>query len=344
MVVFPAPERPVNHTTLFDIRTPVVGRATIVPYFTPTGARTSYIERGQGGVVAPEGGSVPDVGAFLLGAPKSGTTWLAAALEQHPGICVSEPKEPNEVATHKGTFGRDSRSPDWERYASCFTGVGIKLDCSVHALACPEAPGRVLESWPDARFIVCLREPVGRTLSHWNMILDTEEDKQNGVDWAVFSDAWNDGRLRSDTLYGASLSRWYESFSADRFLLIDSSRMRTEPGVVLAEVEEHLGIVGFEFNLGEVRTSNTASDRRPLTWFGKLFKGLASIIPGIIKQPLVNSLQGRGINVYRMPVLSSQRKERIGPVESEMEQMKNDIQQDLIILKQLTGFETSDWD
>ena len=34
--------------------------------------------------MSPEGGSVPDVGAFLLGAPKSGTTWLAAALEQHP--------------------------------------------------------------------------------------------------------------------------------------------------------------------------------------------------------------------------------------------------------------------
>ena len=56
--------------------------------------------------------SVPNVGAFLLGAPKSGTTWLASALEQHPEICVSDPKEPNEVATHKGTFGRDAGEPN----------------------------------------------------------------------------------------------------------------------------------------------------------------------------------------------------------------------------------------
>ena len=47
---------------------------------------------------------VPEVGAFLLGAPKCGTTWLAEVLMQHPEICVSDPKEPNIVATHKGTF------------------------------------------------------------------------------------------------------------------------------------------------------------------------------------------------------------------------------------------------
>ena len=31
---------------------------------------------------------VPEVGAFLLGAPKCGTTWLAEVLTQHPEICV----------------------------------------------------------------------------------------------------------------------------------------------------------------------------------------------------------------------------------------------------------------
>ena len=76
-----------------------------------------------------EAQGIPDVGAFLLGAPKSGTTWLASALEQHPGICVSNPKEPNEVSTHKGTFDRDMELPDWGRYSSCFVGEGVKLDC-----------------------------------------------------------------------------------------------------------------------------------------------------------------------------------------------------------------------
>ena len=65
---------------------------------------------------------VPEVGAFLLGAPKCGTTWLAEILTQHPEICVSDPKEPNIVASHKGTFGRDDSEPDWVEYADCFNG------------------------------------------------------------------------------------------------------------------------------------------------------------------------------------------------------------------------------
>ena len=290
-----------------------------------------------------EGQGIPDVGAFLLGAPKSGTTWLAGALEQHPGICVSNPKEPNEIATHKGTFDRDDGLPDWERYSSCFYGEGVKLDCSVHALACPITPSRVLEWWPEARFIVCLREPVSRTISHWNMVLDTKEVAQYGADWESFGNAWQDERLRVDSLYGASLARWYDLFSGDRFLLIESSRMRSEPGVVLSEIVEHLGVAKFDFNLSSVHNANTAADRRPITLFGKVFKVVASVIPGIIKRPIVKSLQSRGINVYKMPVLSSQRKKREGPSESEMVQMREDIRQDLSVLTELTGFDISNW-
>ena len=200
--------------------------------------------------------SVPNVGAFLLGAPKSGTTWLASALEQHPEICVSDPKEPNEVATHKGTFGRDAGEPNWGRYATCFDGAGLRLDCSVHALACPVAPTRIAEHWPEARFVVCLREPRSRTISHWGMILDTEEDKENGADWVDFASAWRDERLRCDTLYGTSMGRWLEVFSRDRFLLIDSRRMREDAEAVLAEVQQHFGVRAHDFDLSSIHNSN----------------------------------------------------------------------------------------
>jgi len=286
---------------------------------------------------------MPDVGAFLLGAPKSGTTWLAGALEQHPGICVSNPKEPNEIASHKGTFDRDDRLPDWERYSSCFNGEGVKLDCSVHALACPLAPSRVLQWWPEARFIVCLREPVSRTISHWNMVLDTKEVTDYGVDWTVFGDAWQDERLSLETLYGASLSRWFNLFSDDRFLLIESSRMRNDPEAVLKEVVGHLGLPMFDFDLGSVHNANTAADRRPITLFGKVFKGIVAVIPGIIKRPIVKSLQGRGINVYKLPLLSRKRKEREVPSELDLAPLKADVLADLVVLEEVTGFDASTW-
>ena len=59
-----------------------------------------------------------------------------------------------------------------------FTGDGLRIDCSVHAMVCP-VPSRIANNWPDARLIICLREPVSRT-ALLNMILDTEADKKNG--------------------------------------------------------------------------------------------------------------------------------------------------------------------
>ena len=286
---------------------------------------------------------VPDVGAFLLGAPKSGTTWLANVLEQHPGICISDPKEPNEVATHKGTFGRDVCEPDWERYASCFQGDGVKMDCSVHALACPVAPNRVAEHWPEARFVVCLREPVSRTISHWGMVLDTEEDVQNGADWSDFTSAWRDQRLSCDTLYGDCMRRWLECFPRDRFLLLDSKRMRDEVVIVLAEVVEHFGVEAFDFDLQEVHNANTADDRRPLTFFGRGFRLVASMVPRFLKGPLVSMLQRRGVNIYKMPVLSKGRMVREIPDTSELGVLTEELQADLELLEALTGFDTSVW-
>ena len=286
---------------------------------------------------------VPEVGAFLLGAPKSGTTWLASALEQHPGICISEPKEPNEIATHKGTFGRDVCEPDWERYAGCFQGDGLKMDCSVHALACPVAPSRVAEHWPGARFVVCLREPVSRTISHWGMVLDTEEDKQNGADWSDFATAWRDQRLRCDTLYGACMGRWLECFPRDRFLVLDSSRMRSEADVVLAEVVEHLGVGVFNFNLSEVHNANKADDRRPLTIIGRGLRFVAALIPGLLKRPFVSSLQKRGVNVYKMPILSRSKLARPAPSSEQCSEMRNQVEGDLGELKRLTGFPLDRW-
>lgn len=286
---------------------------------------------------------VPDVGAFLLGAPKSGTTWLANVLEQHPGICISNPKEPNEVATHRGTFGRNIGEPDWERYAGCFRGEGLKMDCSVHAFACPVAPSRIVKHWPKARFVVCLREPRRRTISHWGMVLDTEEDNQNGADWSDFASAWRDERLSCDTLYGSCMERWLGNFSHDRFLLIDSGRMRNESRAVLAEILEHLGMDAYDFDMTEVHNANTAMDRRPLTLFGRGFRFAAALIPGFLKQPLVSSLQGKGVNVYKLPIISKARPTRVVPTPEQCVEMNDEVTDDIEKLERITSFPVKQW-
>jgi len=175
------------------------------------------------------------------------------------------------------------------------------------------------------------------------MVLDTKEDKENGVDWVDFASAWRDERLRCDTLYGASIGRWLEFFSRDRFLLIDSRRMREDPGTVLVEVQQHFGVGTHDFDLSNVHNANVAGDRRPLTLFGRGFRFVASLVPGFIKRPLVGYLQRRGMNVYKMPVLSKGRPPRAAPTEEQRAEMDAEVTSDVAELGRLTGFNIGIW-
>ena len=284
---------------------------------------------------------VPEVGAFLLGAPKSGTTWLADALSQHPDISVSQPKEPNIIASHKGTFTRDIAPPDWDAYFECFQREGVRIDCSVHALACPIAPQRISENWPNVKLIVSLREPVSRTVSHWNMVIETEKDRENNENWSDFEVAWRDSRLYCDTLYGSSISKWLEFFDLDSLLIIEAKRMRKEPLRVLEEICDHIGVDYYSFNLDMVSNTNSASDRRHISNFGRFFRGVAGLLPNFVKRPIVRRLEKRGVNIYEMPLLSSNVKREI--TDGQRLLLAEKVNADLALLEELTGFSNPDW-
>ncbi len=245
------------------------------------------------------------VHAFLLGAPKCGTTWLSNALEQHPGLCVSDPKEPNEIASHKGTMVRDDKDPNLSKYQKFFKGRGKKIDCSVHAFACPKAPERIKENWPDAKFIICVREPVSRTISHWKMIRETEEDINSGADWSVFEKAWQDSRLRQDSLYGECFQNWISKFSRSSFLIIDANNMREDPVKCMKLVCQHLEIESYEFDFEAISNSNKATDRKKPTNFSRRLMNISSKVPNFLKLPIVFPLKLLGINIYNSKALTS---------------------------------------
>lgn len=280
--------------------------------------------------------------AFLLGTPKAGTTWLANALSQHPGVALSNPKEPNIIATHKGTFPRSHENPDWNLYESYFEGEGLRLDASIHSFACPEAPRRISERFDKPFFILSLREPVARTFSHWRMIIDSGEAEKNGTDWTDFEVAWNDDRLRCDTMYGSSMRRWLDIFPLSSFFIIGSSEMRSRPIEILREIETFLGLGKHEYDLNMNRHSNSANRRRPISKIGSLVRGIFSLIPSFVKTPIVRLLQSRDLNIYSAPILS-RKVPQLSPKEKHFRLCLPEITQEMDLLTELTGFDTSNW-
>ena len=279
---------------------------------------------------------------FLIGAPKAGTTWLSKILGQHPEISFSNPKEPNFIAFHKGTFKRIKDEPIWEKYDTYFSGAGIRIDGSIHAFACPLAPERIAERFPNSRFILCLREPVSRTFSHWKMIIDTLEDKKYNCDWSDFKLAWQDDRLRCDSLYATSMERWLKHFSLDKFLIINSKLFRNKPQSIIRDIEEFLKIDNYEFNFDSRILSNESKSRRIPNLLGRMLIGISKITPKIIKSPIANALIKREINIYSNPIIS--RKTQEFYLNDQHYNICGDILcKELQKFEDISKFDTSEW-
>jgi hypothetical protein len=100
---------------------------------------------------------------FILGPPKCGTTSLYTYLEQHPGFCMSKPKEP---IFFEAEFRR-GEAYYFNRYFSHWKSERIVIDARVLHLYLPFIPQRLFGYNPRARLIAVLRNPVERAISHW---------------------------------------------------------------------------------------------------------------------------------------------------------------------------------
>lgn len=142
-----------------------------------------------GPALAPECGPTTLRSAFLVGAPRCGTTFLAKILARHPEVCFSKPKE-----TH--FFVRDARElaeahwrPELLRryFAALEPRHRLIVEGSPLALRDPEAIARLLRFDPATRFVVAVRNPVEMIHSfHARLVYLLEEDERDfAAAWAL---------------------------------------------------------------------------------------------------------------------------------------------------------------
>ena len=123
----------------------------------------------------------------------------------------------------------------------------------------PKAPGRVAACLPDARFVVLLRNPVDRAYSHY------QHERDKGAETLSFEEALEaeparlEGELerqaseedyfsynlrhfayRPRGLYVEQLERWLAFFPIERFLILQSEKLFSDPQPVLRKVLEFL--------------------------------------------------------------------------------------------------------
>lgn len=127
---------------------------------------------------------------FIVGAPKCGTTSLWELLRQHPDVQFAPVKEPNhfnsDMQMRRGVRAPTYRDPDL--YNALFENLNAprRGEASVWYLYSQIAIPRIVQRYPDARFVVCLRPPADAVRSMHAYSL-----KLGGEDLPRLRDAWN---------------------------------------------------------------------------------------------------------------------------------------------------------
>lgn len=174
--------------------------------------------------------------AFIVGAPRCGTTTLADWLQQHPDVCFSAVKEPHFFTQYDlGDIDPSTRQrfvdEEYLRrfFGSCTDNRQMRAEGSVTYLYLPERMEAVLRLWPEARFVIALRDPLQMLPSlHQRLLITGDENIED------FAEAWS---KIEDRRRGRSIPR---SAVDPRFLRYD------EAGALGSAVERFIDAVGRE--------------------------------------------------------------------------------------------------
>lgn len=214
---------------------------------------------------------------FIIGAPKCGTTSLAAWLADHPQVYMSSAKEPHFFNTDEPHHLSRSLS----KYENLFEGAEIEHravgEASTGYLLSQVAVSNILNYNADARFIVCLRNPVDMAFSlHEQKVFEGSEHITD------FEMAWklSDRRLRGEMLsrlckesprrlayatacaLGSQLERLYSQVSRDRICLLLLDDVKKCARVEWEKILAFLNIVDDE--RVDFPVYNAAKERRSL--------------------------------------------------------------------------------
>ena len=194
---------------------------------------------------------------IIIGAQKAGTTSLYHYLGSHPQITMSSKKE---VHYFDLNF---SKGENWYRthfpFAKSLGKETIIGESSPYYLVHPHAPLRIHKLLPTIKLIVLLRNPVERAISHYFhekkkgreslpiMEAMAIEEERISLEWKrmVENSSYHSATFRSRSykrrgMYLSQLKRYFQYFSKEQLLIVDSEGFFENPKRVLKKIYRFL--------------------------------------------------------------------------------------------------------
>jgi hypothetical protein len=198
--------------------------------------------------------------AFIVGAPKAGTTAMTQYLGRHPDIFIPSRKELHFFGSdlHK----RGSYPDTLEAYLEFYAGArdeAILLDASVCYLQSALAAAEIHAFDPEARIIIMLREPVemmyalhsqllysgSETVADFQAALALEGARKEGRDIPGETRIRENLYYRETARYTAGVKRYLDTFGAAQVHVILYDDFMRDPAACYGATLEFLGLAPF---------------------------------------------------------------------------------------------------
>ncbi len=197
-----------------------------------------------------------------LGAAKSGTSWLAYLLEQHPEVELSTRKEVayfNEKSFDGKPNDTYGFSLDYYHDFWSFKTHQLQGEFSPQYLFDPSAAAKIKAYSENLKFIVILRNPVDRAFSHFrydqgfNQLISKKYNFEEALEQHPY--------LLETGKYGEQLNRYFKLFPKHQFKVFFLENAIANPRDTASSLYAFLGIdPEFCPNLSAVNESKEISD------------------------------------------------------------------------------------
>lgn len=163
-----------------------------------------------------------------IGVAKSGTTWIHQCLEEHPGICVSVPKE-----TRFFSHDYDKGVEYYKKYFKHYRKGQIRGAYTPTYFHKELVAKRIKSCFPNVKLIVCMRNPVERAISEYTFAYlfgryhgDIEEKIKRDL---VRYKQHDEDIVLKRGFYWQHLQKWLELFPREQILILFNEDIKKDP-------------------------------------------------------------------------------------------------------------------
>lgn len=178
------------------------------------------------------------VNVFVVGAAKSGTSWLYQCFKEHPLIFVGDIKEHNQF-----TYEFENGFKEYDRYFS--SEKRVKVDISPSYLADRFVPERLHKYNSSSKIVMILRSPVERSYSHYCMLLKAGIVGRDA--YKEITESIHSVRLLGDGYYYSHLTNYLKYFQKEQIGIFFYKDLKENPMKFLNSIFLFLDLdLGFE--------------------------------------------------------------------------------------------------